>query len=98
MTRRFVDWVGGAVSGVAVYRLWKRWQGAEPGPWPEPAPAEETDERAEELRAKLAEARADEEAADPVTDPEPDPPQTLDERRRRVHEEGRAAIDEMKRE
>jgi hypothetical protein len=64
-------------------------------------PAEDEDRRVEELRAKLAEARAvvgerDEfegaettvDAAEASSDP--------DERRRRVHEEGRAAVDRMR--
>lgn len=84
--RRLADWLGGAVWGVVTYRLWKRWR--------QPAPAtatavEETDDRAEELRAKLAESRASDEPA-PA-----EPPESPEERRRRVHEEGRAAIDEM---
>jgi hypothetical protein len=91
--RRFVDWVGGAVWGVALYRLWKRWRSDDAEPWPEPAPAEaDADDRAEELRAKLAETRVSEEEPPP---PEPARPESPEERRRRVHEEGRAAIDEM---
>ncbi len=92
--RRFADWIGGAVWGIALYRLWKRWRGDEVESWPEPAPAEEADERAEELRAKLAETRV---AEQPSPLPaEPDRPETPEERRRRVHEEGRAAVDEMR--
>ena len=64
---------------------------AEPTP-PEPSPVE-PDDRAEELRAKLAESRVDE----PVPEEEPAvEPESPDERRQRVHEEGRAALDEMK--
>ncbi len=82
--KRLADWIGGALSGVVVYRLLKRRQK------PEPAPAaEESDDRAEELRAKIAESRASDESA-PAESPE-----SLEERRRRVHEEGRAAIDRM---
>jgi hypothetical protein len=90
--RRYLDWMGGALWGVVVYRLWKRWRGEEPGPLPEPAHVE-PDDPADELRAKLAETRAAEEAT-PAE--EPAPPETLEERRRRVHEEGRSAIDEMR--
>lgn len=52
---------------------------------PEPAA-----DPAEELRAKLAEAR--------VVEPEPEPAAPLDPdaRRREVHEQGRAAIDELR--
>jgi hypothetical protein len=86
--RRLADWIGGALSGVVAYRLWKRWRK------PAPAPAaEEVDDRAEELRAKLAETRASEEP-EPAEQPE-ESADSLEERRRRVHEEGRAAIDRM---
>jgi hypothetical protein len=86
--RRIVAWIAGAAGGVAAYRLLRRW-GAELETWPEPAAAE-PDARAEELRAKLAESREEERPAAEVASPE-----SPDERRRRVHEEGRAAIDEM---
>jgi hypothetical protein len=88
--RRFVDWFGGALWGVAVYRLWKRWRGEAAA---EPVPAEGPDERAEELRAKLAENRASDEPS-PAEPGEPE--ESVEERRRRVHDEGRAAIDEMR--
>ncbi len=92
--RRYLDWLGGALWGVAVYRLWKRWQGGDAETWPEPESAVEADDRAEELRAKLAETRG---AEQPSPLPaEPDRPETPEERRRRVHEEGRAAVDEMR--
>jgi hypothetical protein len=91
--RRLADWIGGALWGVLAYRLWKRWSGDEREPWPEPAPVEESDERAEELRAKLAENRASE---SPSPAEPGEPPESVEERRRRVHEEGRAAIDEMR--
>lgn len=100
--RRLAHWLGGAVWGIAAYRLWKRWQAEELELRPEPAPVEDPDERVEELRAKLAETRAGEHSAPPPPPSPappveaPPPPETLDERRRRVHEEGRAAIDEMR--
>ncbi len=93
--RRLVAWIGGAVGGLAAYRFLRRRGAAEP--LPEPT-VTEPDERAEELRAKLAETRAPAGAAEeePPTEPaEPAPPESLDERRRRVHEEGRTVIDEM---
>jgi hypothetical protein len=87
--RRLLAWVGGAAGGFAVYRFLSR------------RPVQDT--RAEELRAKLAESRTlveerdvDEEneltvdAAEPLHDPE--------DRRRAVHERGRAVADEMRRE
>jgi len=88
--KRLADWIGGAVWGVVTYRLWKRWR--HPAA-PATAPVGvETDDRAEELRAKLAETRASDEPA-PAEPGES--PESVEERRRRVHEEGRAAIDEM---
>ncbi len=74
---------------------------------PEPEAPVEADDRAEELRAKLAETREPEPAAEAAVDespaaeqvePEARPaePKSPDERRNRVHEEGRAALDEMK--
>jgi hypothetical protein len=86
--RRLVAWIVGAVGGITAYRLLRR--------RPQVA-AEEPDARADELRAKLAESRVEE---PPVEEPpaegppqaEPEPPE---ERRRRVHEEAHAALDEM---
>ena len=87
--KRLADWIGGVFWGVVAYRLWNRRR--KPAVATAPAP-EETDDRAEELRAKLADARASDEQA-PVEPGESADP--LEERRRRVHEEGRAAIDRM---
>ena len=82
--KRLVAWLAGLAGGILAYRKFRR----KPAPAPPVAPAEE-------LRAKLAEARAaapplEPLAAEPV---EPD----ADERRRAVHEQGRQAIDEMRR-
>lgn len=79
--KRLTAWIGGAAGGIALYRLWKR-RPAEPA----------TVDPADELRAKLAETREPE--ATPFFD-EVAEPETPEERRRRVHEEGRSAIDEM---
>jgi hypothetical protein len=81
--RRLLAWLAGAAGGLAAYRVLVRRR-----PAPEPV-AVEADTRADELREKLAHARetASEEAG-------PDDP---DSRRRSVHEHGRAAIDEMRR-
>jgi hypothetical protein len=103
--RRLVGLISGAVGGFAAYRYVRRRTAVSPE-----APAE-PDTRAEELRAKLAEKKvadpAGEEAptataestivqdAAPETGVEPALRETLDEHRRRVHEEGRAALDEM---
>ena len=90
--RRLTAWLAGAASGVAAYRLLRRRSQAAP----EPVPAEpaDSDARAEELRAKLDESRAAEpEEAHPEESAEPETPE---DRRRRVHDEGRATLDEMK--
>jgi hypothetical protein len=87
--RRLTAWVGGAVSGVVAYRIVKRRR--HPAAATAPA-AEPADDRADELRAKLAESRASEEPSPAEPD---ESAESLEERRRRVHEEGRAAIDEM---
>jgi hypothetical protein len=102
--RRLTAWVGGVGSGVVAYRFWRRHRATQAAPGPE-APVE-PDARAEELRAKLAETReahpvveeppaaeVEPEAEEP---PPPEEPESPDERRRHVHEEGRAALDEMK--
>jgi hypothetical protein len=90
--RRLVGWIGGAVGGLAAYRLLRR------RPQVAYEPAVEPDTRADELRSKLAESRTAEPTTGPVVD-EPvgdEEPESPEERRRRVHEEGRAALDEMK--
>ena len=89
--RRLTNWIAGVLGGIVAYRLWKRRR--KPAAVTAPA-AEETDDRAEELRAKLAESRASEEPS-PAEPSEPaNRRSSLEERRRRVHEEGRAAIDQ----
>jgi hypothetical protein len=101
--RRLTAWIGGAVGTITAYR-WLRGRlpvGAEPEAEPAPTAA---DERAEELRAKLAESRVadpvvEETPPQPVVEEEPEPapePESPEDRRARVHEEGRAALDEMK--
>jgi hypothetical protein len=93
--RRLLKWIGGAVGGIAAYRFVRR-QEASLQTAPGAAPPE-PDARAEELRAKLAESRAPEPAAveEPAAEPEPEP-ESPEDRRRRVHEEGRATLDEMR--
>ena len=96
--RRLVGWIGGAVGGLAAYRLLRRRRQVAP----ESAPTD-SGARAEELREKLAESRAAEPvvaeppAAEPVAEEAPPAePESPEERRRQVHEEGRAALDDMR--
>ena len=89
--KRLYAWVAGAAGGLAAYRALK-------GRRRMPATAPDT--RAEELKARLAQAREagdDREAFEAgevtVDEAEPLDPQA---RRAAVHEQGRAAIDEMR--
>ena len=105
--RRLFAWIGGVAGGLAAYRFLRRRPAATA---PGPEVGAESDERAEELRAKLAETRLDETvvmepaaedapaSAEPAAEEPPAEAESADERRRRVHEEGRAAIDEMQQE
>jgi hypothetical protein len=83
--RRLFTWAAGAAGGLAAYRAATR---RKPAPGAVPAEVDP----AQELRAKLAEARSEPEpvAAEPAA---PDDP---DARRRDVHEQARAALDEMR--
>jgi hypothetical protein len=99
--RRLTAWIAGVASGVLAYRFWRRHSqaAAEPSPEPESTTA---DARAEELRAKLEESRTaepvvEEPPPEPVAEEEPAAePESPEDRRRRVHEEGRSALDDMK--
>jgi hypothetical protein len=96
--RRLLGWIGGVVGGIAAYRWLRGRPSVASEPSAEPAP-DAADERAEELRAKLAESRVEETPPEPVAEEEPDPvpePESPEDRRARVHEEGRAALDEMR--
>ena len=98
--RRLTAWIGGVASGVVAYRFWRRHSqvGAEPSPEPDVTTA---DARAAKLRAKLEESRegepvVEEAAAEPVDEEPAAEPESPEDRRRRVHEEGRGALDDMK--
>lgn len=102
--RRLIKWIGGTAGGLAAYRFVRRQEASLQAA--QEVAVDEPDTRADELRAKLAESRA----AEPVTEEEatakeeeaavPEPEsleeQSPENRRRRVHEEGRAALDEMR--
>ena len=93
--RRLTAWIGGTAAGIVAYRLLRRRPQAAATP-DTTAPAE-ADGRAEELREKLAESRTVEPVTEPlVEEPPRAEPESPEERRQRVHEEGRAALDEMK--
>ncbi len=95
--RRLTAWIGGTAAGIVAYRLLRRRPQVAPEPTESAPDSREPDARAEELREKLAESRTAEPAAGPVVEePPPAEPESPEERRRRVHEEGRAALDEMK--
>lgn len=82
--RRRLTWLLVSLGIAALVRRLRR--KAEPQP-----DSLETADPADELRRKLADSRSDVEDAAP---PEP-PADTVDERRADVHQQGRAALDEM---
>jgi hypothetical protein len=93
-------WLAGgvAVASAAVYRLVKTRGWPHPPEAEAPEPEPEPDPRADELRRRIAESRAlveerdeFEQAETTVDRADPD----VDDRRRSVHEQGRAAVDEM---
>jgi acetyl-CoA carboxylase carboxyltransferase component len=88
--KRLYAWFAGVVGGAAVYRALKR----------QPAQAPAEPDPADELKAKLAEARAagDDRAEFEAGETPVDEVTDVEARRRSVHDQARAAIDEMKRE
>ena len=95
--RRLLAWLAGAAAGAAALRVLK-------ARFREPAatPSADRDPRAEELRRKLDESRTlvaerDEfEEGELTVDRAEASAGDVDERRRRVHEHGRAAAEEMR--
>jgi hypothetical protein len=89
--KRLFAWVAGAVGGLAAYRAVK-------GKRRQPQPA--FDDRAEELKARLQQARraGDDRDASGSGEVTVDEALPLDPaaRRAQVHEQGRAALDEMR--
>ena len=96
--RRLHGWTAGAVGIAALVRALSRRRSRQK---PLPAPsAPPVDDRAEALRRKLEETRAApsaEGAAIPPDAEEPDgtPPETIEERRARVHAKAQEAIQAM---
>jgi hypothetical protein len=93
--KRLFAWVAGAAGGLAAYRAVKGKQRPEPQRQPDAV----ADARAEELKERLQQAR---EAAEDRNVESAEAPveraETLDPQARRaqVHEQGRAALDEMR--
>lgn len=76
--------------GIYAFLRWRKQRKAEAElPASSPAATGPSDP-ADELRQKLAESRVDE------ADDEPAPEESVEDRRVEVHEQGRAALDEMK--
>jgi hypothetical protein len=90
--RRRLLWIGGAVTvaGGAVYRALRRRGGSEPAV---DSPAEALREKLEESRAIVTERDEFESAETTVDRAEPG---GVEERRRAVHERGKAAADDMR--
>ena len=74
--------------GIYAFLRWRKRRKAE-AELPASSPAATADP-ADELRQKLAESRVDEAEDEPAED------ESVDDRRAEVHEQGRAALDEMK--
>jgi hypothetical protein len=96
--RRGLAWVSGAAGAVGLYRFARRVRGREPAAARRQA---DVDTRASELRRKLDESRAvvgerEEFEAGETTVDRAEPAADVRERRRNVHAEGRAAVNEMR--
>jgi hypothetical protein len=97
--RSRLGWVLGALGGLAAYRAWSLRRGRR---GPSAVQQSGPDPRAEELRRRLDESRAiveerDEfEAGETPIDRAESTLSGLDDRRRQVHEQGRAAAERMR--
>ena len=78
--KRLLGWIAGGLGAATAYRALRR----RPEPLEDPA---------EELRAKIAATKT---GSDPEVGSDPAVPRGVDDRRREVHEQGRAAIDELR--
>ncbi len=91
--RRLFGWAAGLVSVAALARLFGRHTTA--------PPADEalSPDPADELRQTLAEARQTSQVVTDASDePEPAPPESLEERRARVHAKAQSVLDAMREE
>ena len=103
--RRLLTWIAGGLGVVALLRQLLRRQ---PLPPPAPPPAESAEaDPAEELRAKLEQARdtaddreefdaAEGTPVDTVEATPAEPTNSLEERRRRVHDKAQEALGQMR--
>jgi hypothetical protein len=90
--RRLITWIVVSFGIAAIVKRLRRRERQDELAAP-PEEPEEPDDPAAELRQKLADSRADEEEpAEPPLSPEG----SVDERRASVHEQGRAAVNEMR--
>ena len=93
--RKLLMWIVVTIGIAALVRKLRGRQAAEVAemePPAEPPAAPGADDPADELRRKLSETRT---AGATAADVPGEPDATIDERRAEVHDEGRAAIDEM---
>lgn len=90
MQRKLAVALGLTGLGIAIASLLRRRRPAAPAHGPDP--------RAEGLRRRIAEHRADPHEVDPPTAANAQAAEeTVADARRRIHEEGRAAVDDMRR-
>ena len=87
--RKLLTWLLVTLGIAALIRRLRRGK-SEPASV-EPPTADQAADPADELRRKLDESRAPEPVAEAPAEPE-----AVDERRADVHEQGRAAVDEMR--
>jgi hypothetical protein len=88
--------IGGAAAGAVVLVVARRRRRSAPEPFPAPDPADELRRKLGESRALDAERDEFEAGETPVDQAEP-AGETVESRRRKVHDDARAATDEMTR-
>ena len=94
LVRTRLAWIGGAAAGVAALLVGRRRLRRPAGAPPAPDPADELRRKLDESRALAAERDEFEAGETPVDQAEP-AGESVEDRRRRVHEDARAAADEM---